>query len=288
MLKKIKEIIRQVLPPFIYKILVIFSQEIGLTKKEESKYLYKPECIKIQKGILKDRDIILDTHDNNWQIDIINGTYDKFFFDYLNKLNFTGNIIFDIGAHIGYHSMAFASMVGDNGKVFSFEPNKSNIQRFQQNLDKNIDLKKIIKLNQIALSDKSGFIDFWCSEEIDNGYSSGGFINGSSTPDSMDHYLINGFKKEKVPTITFDEFVKNSAINQINMIKIDVEGSEYAVLQGAIKSILKFKPILMMEIHSIKNMYDVFSLLTKNGYNLKLLDENQQDHRCFFVADSTK
>lgn len=78
-----------------------------------------------------------------WQKKIINNTYDKFLFDRLTKIDLKGKIIFDIGAHIGFHSIYFAQLVGHNGKVYSFEPNPKNIERFEIILEKNKAIKKL-------------------------------------------------------------------------------------------------------------------------------------------------
>ena len=65
-----------------------------------------------------------------------------------------GNIVIDVGAHMGYYSLLFAKLVGKNGKIFAFEPDPKNFSRVQKNVKLNNYMN--IVLTQKAVSDRTG------------------------------------------------------------------------------------------------------------------------------------
>ena len=83
-----------------------------------------------------------------------------------------------------------------------------------------------------------------------------------------------GFTKYMVPTITLDSFVKKYKIKSIDLLKVDIEGSEHLMLQGARKTLKKNKiKIILIEICDKKNIYKkkegkILNLLRKNNFTL--------------------
>jgi FkbM family methyltransferase len=262
---------------------------ISIIKKifsKSSRNEYHPSWHMIKNGSLQGREVFVDPKDGYWQKDIIDGNHDKFFFNYLHKFDLRSKTVFEIGAHIGYHAMMFAQLVGEAGYVHAFEPNVYNRERLQLILSKNRDLSQRIKIYEFAVSDKIGEIQLSFSPNIDDGKSSGSFIAGSHTPFKKDVYDKIGFNKVNVKTITLDQL--SSIIgNDIDpfLIKIDVEGAEHLVLQGGINIIKKYKPILLIEIHSIFNMLKVCEYCKSVDYIIELLNE-EDDGRCFIAATS--
>jgi FkbM family methyltransferase len=217
---------------------------------------------------------------------MVKGNYDQFFSNYLSKLDLKGKNVYEIGAHIGYHAMQFAQLVGKAGEVHAFEPNIFNRKRFQLNLTKNEDLNKIIRIHDVAVSDKEGEIEFNFSSNVDDGKSSGSFISGAHTPYQGDFYESIGFQKVVVKAISIDNFHTLIGTESAPyLIKIDVEGAENFVLQGAVNVIEKFKPIILIEIHSIFNMYKTCEFFNAKNYKVELLQE-ESDGRCFIAATS--
>src|SRR5258708_35640086 len=80
-------------------------------------------------------DMFLDVN-NQTHGQMATGHYDKLLFEKLNnaKIDWSGLAVWDVGAHIGYHTLYFASLVGPLGRVTTFEPNPHNVKRMQQNL----------------------------------------------------------------------------------------------------------------------------------------------------------
>jgi FkbM family methyltransferase len=242
----------------------------------------KPNWRTINNGILKGRKIFIDPI-GNWQKEIINGEYDKFIFDYLKKIDLKNKIIFDIGSHIGYHTLCFAELVGNEGRVISFEPNIFNLDRIRLNLEENNNLSSRIKVVTKAVSNKIGEEDFVFSEKVDKGTSSGSFLGNANTFWEKDLYEKSyGFARKKVETITIDDFANDNELMP-DLIKLDIEGAEHLALEGAQKILASKKPILLIEVHSIFNMYKVSALLNIFAYEIELLKE-ERDGRCFIAA----
>lgn len=219
-----------------------------------------------------------------WQKTILSNTYDSFLFNRLNAYNLEGKVAYDIGAHIGFHSLYFARLVGQKGKVYSFEPNPKNIERLNLIREKNPDIKNIVTVCDVAVSDVLGTEEFSMSEDIESGRSSGGFIDTADTIWERGAFTMRGFKEMTVKTVPMDLFEKELGIHDApDLLKIDVEGAESLVLLGAKNTLLSKKPIIFMEVHSMLNMFNVVSILSSLSYDMNIIKE-ETDGRCFIEA----
>jgi len=137
--------------------------------------------------------------------------------------------IIDIGANLGNHSLFFAKFL-ECDVVHSFEPIDINFTLLQKNME-NFEYKS--KLYNLALSNKSGHMDIYNSQENNfGGFSLHSYSNGSS-------FLVG----KTTEVITLDSL----NLENITMIKIDVENHENEVLEGSRNTILRNKPIIFIE-----------------------------------------
>jgi len=158
-----------------------------------------------------------------------------------------GDYVIDGGACWGDASFYFASHVGNKGKVYSFEFVPSNIDIINKNLDLNPTIKHIIDIIPHPLSDKSDqtvhFTDF-----------------GPSTS-------LNSDEGPSVKTLNIDDFVIKYKVKKIDYIKMDIEGCELDALEGAIKTLKKFRPKLAISVyHKDQDIYEIPLYL--NSFNL--------------------
>lgn len=269
----IKKFSKNMIPPLLYE----FIRQKIKTKT------FRPLWNELKHKPLNGIKLFFDPN-GSWQKKMLNGSYDSFLFDRLKTMNLEGKIIFDIGAHIGYHSIYFSRLVGKNGKIFAFEPHPKNIERLRLILEKNKNELDNISVYDFAVSDKIGTEEFNLNEDIESGRSSGNFIGHADTFWDRSVYLEKGFNKTSVKTFSIDSLKDNLSIDKLpDIMKIDVEGAEYLVLLGA-KQILKTKkPILFIEIHSILNMFNVASFLFSLEYNLTIL-RKESSGICFIEA----
>jgi FkbM family methyltransferase len=274
----LKKIAKEILPPFVHSMLR------RIVKRENRPY--HPSWHTINSGILKGRQLFLDPRDGLWQKEMIEGRFDRFIFDYLSSLDLQGKTVFEIGAQIGFHAMHFSALVGNEGFVYAFEPNRFNRERMNIILEKNPDLAKRIKTFEVALSDKNGHEDFYFCKDVDSGASSGSFIANAHTYYPKTQQYLELFEKTTVETVTLDDIASYIGTDIVpHVMKIDVEGAESSVLQGGVELLKKHRPLIMMEVHSIYNMLKSYDILQSVHYKVVLLKE-EPDGRCFIAAES--
>ena len=134
----------------------------------------------------------------------------------------TGDTVFDVGAHIGRHTIHFSHLCGNNGTVYAFEPDRDNYGILQNNISRN----KIINCETlpIALSDKQNNTTLHLNPNSSEGHS---IIAKGHTWRSDKHEQI------KVECQTLDAVCTTNDIEKIKLLKIDVEGAHFLVLHGA-------------------------------------------------------
>jgi FkbM family methyltransferase len=273
----LKKIAKEIMPPFVHTTLrrILYG----------NKGRYRPAWHTINSGNLQGRQIFIDPKDGLWQKEMIEGRYDRFMFDYLSAMNLAGKTVFDIGAHVGYHAMHFASLVGDKGSVYAFEPNHFNRVRLSINLEQNPDLAKRIRIFDVALSDQDGQEEFYFCRDVDGGTSAGSFISRAHTFYPKSEQYMGSFEKATVNTTSLDNVSSCLGADIVpHVIKIDVEGAESSVLLGGKKMLDKHQPLILIEIHSIYNMLKAYEILQAARYKVILLKE-EIDGRCFIAAE---
>lgn len=145
----------------------------------------------------------------------------------------------DIGANIGYYSI-LAGKMNEKIKIYSFEPAKGPFHYLKENIKIN-SLSDVVKTERFAISNSEGEIEF--NEITSLKYD---FIKYNlSGEHSIDGNSKNvSYSKNKILTTTIDSYFKNK---QVDLIKIDVEGSEINALKGGIGLIKKYKPLIICE-----------------------------------------
>lgn len=161
--------------------------------------------------------------------------------------------VFDVGARIGSHSIYFSNVLKCN-EIYSFEPNQSTFDILAKNIaDNGI---KNIKLFNEGLSDRNYIASIKpqsAREEL-----------ASLEPDEFE---------STIKLIALDDFVIAKEVTP-DCIKIDVDGFEYYVLKGAIKTLTKYRPLLWIELKSSTAM-QCLDLLFEIGY--KIIDVEAQN-----------
>ena len=167
------------------------------------------------------------------------------------------------------------------------EKKKNKFYLFDINKNVKKDLTKLLKLknvhyNEIALHNKNGKAVYHYNSSFEcSGSSLSTLLKDDSTWVLSRKIILKmlflsteGFKKYTVPIITLDSFVKQNKIKSIDLLKVDIEGSEHLMLQGARKTLKKNKiKSILIEIADKKNIYKkkerkVLNLLKKNNFTL--------------------
>lgn len=192
--------------------------------------------------------------------------YEKNETEYWKKNIQAGYTIFDIGSNVGYYSLLASPIIGNTGRVFMFEPVGINMERAKANIL--LSGFSNIHCNKKAITNKKGSVNIRVADDSNLGM--------SGLSDCINESGVD----EQVEGITLDEFVRENKIESVEMIKIDVEGAEPLVIQGAKTCLQKFSPILMIEV-CIETLVrlnftinDVYNPLYEMGYRPYLINDD--------------
>lgn len=169
------------------------------------------------------------------------------------------SVIIDVGAYIGNHSMFFAQHC--QARVFSIEPNSEAFALLEKNIQLN-GLENKTTLYNYGIGKKRG---------------KGSIVGGSE--DNMGMSQLKDNVEGEVVIETIDHLF--SELNRVDVMKIDVEGMEMDVLQGAANTLKKHKPLLYIETTTDDNLHLVYSFLKK--FNYKSLKQFNSTPTTLFV-----
>lgn len=180
-----------------------------------------------------------------------------------------GGIVIDIGANIGSHTIAYAKKVGLTGNVFAYEPNPEAFKCLVYNM------KELVNVFEFpfAIGNTIGSIDVIQENE------------------NLGMAYVKESKNGIAIITTLDKEMKD--IQKVDFIKIDVEGFEIDVLKGARETILKFNPVMLIEVnegclarrgytkHDLFKEVESLDYTFRNVYKEQGFEDNQFDILCF-------
>lgn len=169
------------------------------------------------------------------------------------------------GAYFGDQAIPVAVNIKDTGVCHTFEPNKNNSDLIKENAALN-GLTNVL-INNLALWNKSGEKLVFEGEDA---------LASTITADEAAENVLH--------TITIDDYVAEHKVEEVNLLMIDVEGSEIKVLEGAKEMLQKYKPVVVFETHSLYNDWgnglensDSVKLMTGLGYEVFAVREFHQN-----------
>lgn len=184
----------------------------------------------------------------------------------LNQLVKPSTISIDIGASVGVYSYALSKLVGKKGQVIAIEPFPENTG-FLRSASRFFTSPVHIEECCLSSSDGTSFINYpLFNDKVDKGYA------------SLQVKFQGETSKKKVTTRKLDSLMEKYN-GEVSFIKCDVEGHELEVIKGALKTIGKHKPNLLIEIeqrHIDIPIQEVFGYIISLGYSGYFLDNNNQ------------
>jgi FkbM family methyltransferase len=202
--------------------------------------------------------------------------------DYMCKVLKKGDVFIDIGSNIGLFSLIASKIVGDEGKVLCFEPSPLTFSRLKENVT--INNFNNLDIRNLGLSDAIGELTFYVSN---NGYDA--WNSFSPSKDNKLELSIN------VPVSTLDFELNEIDKSKIKLVKIDVEGWEKFVLQGAKDFLTNFNPIVMVEFteqntfNSGYPVYDIYDIMENFGYTWYRLNKGElvlEEKKLYYPYDN--
>jgi FkbM family methyltransferase len=179
------------------------------------------------------------------------GRYEEFKTEGLLKCVQPGDVVYDIGGHVGYYSVLSSVLAGPTGRVFVFEPRPLNIAFIKHHI--RINGIENITLLETAVSDRAGEAAF-----------------EDRTGSGTGHLSEEG--RLKVSTLVIDEFVDGESHPYPDFLKMDIEGGEIDALNGARRTIEKSRPNLLLATHGGATHSFVLDYLKQYDYTYEVLN----------------
>ncbi len=180
-----------------------------------------------------------------------------------------GDTFIDVGAHYGYFSLLASKLVGDTGSVFAFEASPTTYEVLEKNKS---NFENILVYHR-AVSDEDTHLIFY---EFPNLYSEYNTLDITQFKDE-DWFAAYTPKSIKVKSIIPDAFLKAQKINP-KVIKIDVEGAEYKVINGLKEFLTDNSPVIVMEYLSDERGNEAHikaeKLLKSLGFQSFIIDDH--------------
>lgn len=162
-----------------------------------------------------------------------------------------GEVVLDCGACIGEMSILFAGLVGAKGEVHLFDPIPLHTRYCKLQALLNPLLANVLRINVMAVSD--------ITREVDG------------IQDDSDQISPGGLKIDCFAYTTIDDYVSQNNLHHLDMIKMDVEGSEIKALNGASQTVREFKPRLAISAyHKPEDLWEIPHKLKSLNNNYKL------------------
>jgi len=196
-----------------------------------------------------------------WKFSILESYESRIIKDIIKK----DMIVLDIGANIGYHTLQAARLAGSNGNVFAFEPDPENYSLLVNNIKAN-NYNNIIPV-QKAISDKTGKTNLFLCED-----------------NRGDHRIYDSEDDRnsiEVETTRLDDFFPDN--KHIDVIKMDIQGSEYLALLGMeriikrnkrLTIISEFSPYLLKRCGFSAKQF--LNLIINLGFKLQYINEKKR------------
>ena len=207
----------------------------------------------------------------NWALHktYVFGTHEPAVVRGLEELVQPGWTVIDVGANIGYFTLLMANRVGPRGKVIAFEPLAENFRILQENIRLN-GHRNVVAENCALMSS---------SERVELRSATPGAITWVA---SVRVKQDSAVESESVEAISLDEYVQKKGIAKVDFLKIDVEGAEESVLEGATNVLSTDRPVLLIELHELdrfKDKHPAILRLRSYNYQVKTLGIRQwQEH----------
>ncbi len=175
-----------------------------------------------------------------------------------------GDVLFDVGANVGYYTVLGSRIVGEQGLIVAFEPLVRNLSHLYNHVALN-NLQNV-SIIAAACSDEISVAAFSTGENNAMGHLTDG--NNSNEEMSEKNLII-------VLTVSLDAIAERLGVVP-NVLKIDVEGAELSVLRGARNRILPAKPKIFLSLHSPTLKTDCLKYLEQFGYEFEPLDNSME------------
>jgi FkbM family methyltransferase len=175
----------------------------------------------------------------------------------MQELMMPGQVMFDLGANVGFYTLIGSRMVGDGGRVIAFEPARRNLPYLHRHLALN-NIKNC-EVIEAAVSSKEETV----------------FFDVSTLPVSGHISQNREQPGYEVLTVVLDDLVNAGKIPPPDVIKCDIEGAEYEALIGTRQTLRKYRPTIVLATHGAEVHGRCCELLKDLGYEVTSLSKDK-------------
>jgi FkbM family methyltransferase len=182
--------------------------------------------------------------------------------DRLRDLVPPGSTVVDVGANVGFFTLKFACWVGEQGLVIAIEPDLENFETLAAKIAA-AGFESRVRLHNAAASAQAGSVRLQ-RNELHPG----------------DHRITFGAQGITVPAVTIDDLVAEAGAQSVSLVKIDVQGAEMLLLEGAKRTLEQMRPALFVEVddrnlvHFGSSAHALVAHLQRAGYEMHELANN--------------
>jgi FkbM family methyltransferase len=192
---------------------------------------------------------------------VVGGSYEPDLTALFVRMIRPGSVIFDIGAHLGYYSLLASMLAGPRGRVLAFEPNPNNLRYLRKHVAMN--RMWTVDVLPVAVSDREGEAAF----EFGTGSGTGRLVPKGSL---------------RVTTTTVDAVAAERRVAP-GFLKIDVEGAEVKLLEGATETLRSARPVVFLSTHGAGVHAASQAILRSAGYRFERIGEDPQNSELLCV-----
>ncbi len=169
-----------------------------------------------------------------WHIGFF-GSYESELRTIMRSVLPAGGVAIDVGANVGWHTLLLARLAGSGGRVLAVEPNPS----VRAQLQRNVGLNRFTQVEIVAcaLADAPRTAKFVAPDADDPSSASGHILSEGN----------EGAASIEVETSTLDLLLEQKQLARLDLIKIDAEGFDWPVLQGAERTVARYRPYVIFE-----------------------------------------
>jgi FkbM family methyltransferase len=162
-----------------------------------------------------------------------------------------GMAVWDVGANVGLYTLPSARAVGPTGRVYAFEPMRRNFEFLRRHLAMN--RLSNVEIYEVAVDDKVGTLLM-------------------AEGDSPSEFHADPAGHWQVPAVSLDDWLAASGSPSPDLVKIDVEGSDDAVLRGGARTFTAYRPPIYLALHGERQRRECAALLARWGYRVTSLE----------------
>ncbi len=162
-------------------------------------------------------------------------------------------VIIDIGANAGFFNFILLSKIKE-ATIFAYEPLPSNVQYLKNVIQQNRTIQPFLTIKKAAVTGiEKEYLELFMADNADSQVVASVFQN----------FAIENKTKIKVPCISLTQIIVSNNLNQVDLLKIDCEGSEYDILYNTPAAILTKAKHIALEVHNVDSKIFNFEAMKK-------------------------